>query len=330
MWIDEPSFKDFVTNSWPKSCDTLQNKLHQFSLLTKNWIFNNIGDLFKKKRKILARLAGTQKALEEDPQNPFLFYLEVSLQTDLDSFLDQEEKFWHVRSRENWITKGDRNTRFFHLTATINKGINRINSLNNDVGESFSSQEDIHNLVVNYFSDLYTSSLTSSQWNRTQSSSFECDSIPTASEIKDALFAIGAQKAPGKDGYHALFLQQFWEILSSDCISMVQSVFSNKSVDPALNETILTLIPKINNPEKVNNFRPIGLANTSYKLIAKILVNKIRPLIMDLISPNQNSFIPKRGTDVNYIIASEILHSLNKMKGKKMLLCSKNRFRKGL
>lgn len=82
--------------------------------------------------------------------------------------------------------------------------------------------------------------------------------------------------------------------------------------------TLIAFIPKFSNPLKVSNFRPISLVNnTPFKNFLKILVRRIRPWIKDLISPNQNSFIPGRGSDVNYIIASEIIHSMEKKKGKK-------------
>lgn len=84
-----------------------------------------------------------------------------------------------------------------------------------------------------------------------------------------------------------------------------------------LNSTLVVLIPKIANPLRLNNFRPISLVNTAYKIVTKILVQRIRPQLNEIISPNQNSFILGRGPEENFVIAFEILHSMNKKKGKK-------------
>lgn len=86
-----------------------------------------------------------------------------------------------------------------------------------------------------------------------------------------------------------------------------------------MNKTIIVLIPKSDNPLRVKNFRPINLVNTSYKVVTKILVNRIRPHLHDIIFSNQSSFISGRGTNVNYIITTESLNSMRKKKGKKGL-----------
>lgn len=142
-------------------------------------------------------------------------------------------------------------------------------------------------------------------------------------ELKEAVFDINGSKAPGDDGYHAFFYHHFWESIKSDCFNLVKDVFKSLNVPRNLNSTLITLIPKIENPLRIKNFRPISLVNINYKMITKILVQRIRPHLEDLISPNQNSFIPNRGSDVNFIVASEILHSMNKKKGKSGLFAMK-------
>ena len=84
-----------------------------------------------------------------------------------------------------------------------------------------------------------------------------------------------------------------------------------------LNKTFISLIPKCIGPETLSQFRPISLCNTVYKVVTKIIVNRIRPLLSNLVSPFQAAFIPgRRGVD-NVIIAQELIHSLHKKKGRK-------------
>ena len=81
-------------------------------------------------------------------------------------------------------------------------------------------------------------------------------------------------------------------------------------------QAVICLIPKQNPPDTVKHLRPISLCNTLYKLATKVIVNRLKPLIPYWISPNQNSFIKGRGPDVNIVVATEILHSMKKKKGK--------------
>lgn len=96
----------------------------------------------------------------------------------------------------------------------------------------------------------------------------------------------------------------------------VRQIFASKKMPEYLNKTHLVLIPKIQGPETLGNYRPISLCNTTYKLVSKIIVNRIRPVLGDLISPVQTAFIPgRRGTD-NAIIVQELIHLISKVKGK--------------
>ena len=69
-------------------------------------------------------------------------------------------------------------------------------------------------------------------------------------------------------------------------------------------------------PETVKHLRPISLCNTLYKVLAKVLVNRLKPFMPKLISQNQNSFSKERGPNINLVVASEVLHSMSKKKGK--------------
>ena len=90
-----------------------------------------------------------------------------------------------------------------------------------------------------------------------------------------------------------------------------------------LNTTLITLIPKCNNPKSLANYRPISLCNLVDKVISKVLVARIRPLLNNLISPFQTAFIPgRRGVD-NVLIAQELIYTMDKMKGREVYMAVK-------
>ena len=84
-----------------------------------------------------------------------------------------------------------------------------------------------------------------------------------------------------------------------------------------MNHTLIALIPKIPNPETTAHYRPISLCNTVYKILAKILVNRMRPILQRIIHPTQSAFIPHRTIHDNILIAHEIVNKFKHMKGKK-------------
>ncbi|CAJ2645224.1 unnamed protein product [Trifolium pratense] len=142
-------------------------------------------------------------------------------------------------------------------------------------------------------------------------------------DCKKALFDMGPHKAPGEDGYPAIFFQYCWDIVGESLYKYVNQVWSNPSLISYINNTMLVLIPKVDRPEFVSQFRPIALCNVTYKIITKVIVNRIKPLLDGIISPYQSSFIPGRTIHHNIIVAQEMVHSMAKMKGKKMFMSIK-------
>ena len=96
----------------------------------------------------------------------------------------------------------------------------------------------------------------------------------------------------------------------------VKRVFSSRVIPNYMNQTLITLIPKCKSPESLSNYQPISLCNTIYKIVTKIIVNRIHPFLFGLISPLQAAFVPGRKGLDNAIIVQELIHTMSKKKGK--------------
>lgn len=134
---------------------------------------------------------------------------------------------------------------------------------------------------------------------------------------------MGNYKALGPDGLHPLFSKAKWEVVGAFMFQFVQQVFEHPSKLGDINQTLLTLIPKVPEPTRLSDFCPIALCNVVYKVITKVIANRIKRFIPYIISQNQASFIVGQNTTDNTIILQEVVHSMNLMAGKKRYMVVK-------
>ena len=98
---------------------------------------------------------------------------------------------------------------------------------------------------------------------------------------------MGPLKAPRPDGFPARFYQRHWEVLRDDVVAAVQNFFEDGILPTGINDIAIVLIPKGPSPEELKDFHPIILCNVIYKIISKCLVNRLRPLLDQIISQKQ-------------------------------------------
>ena len=242
---------------------------------------------------------------------------------ELDTILSQDEELWALKSRVNWMIQGDWNTAFYHVSTLVRRKRNQILAIKNAVGEWIYEDNGVKEHIRVGFKGIFTSSFlsaprvapASSQWQvkLMDDEKSSISGVATEDEIKAALWSLKAFKAPSPDGLHAI--HRFWLTVGRSVIDEVKKVFVDRRVPDYLNRTHIALIPKIQGPETLGNYRPISLCNTVYKIITKIIMARLRPFLDKLISPLQTAFVPgRRGID-NAIIAQEVIHSISKKRG---------------
>lgn len=92
----------------------------------------------------------------------------------------------------------------------------------------------------------------------------------------------------------------------------VQEIFLSRSIPLSWGKTLLCLIPKINNAHMPSHFKPLGLCNTYYKILANLIFNRLKPHLHSLISPFQGAFTPVRHSSYLFLVAQETMHSMYK------------------
>lgn len=110
-------------------------------------------------------------------------------------------------------------------------------------------------------------------------------------------------KSPGSDGMSPGFYQKHWQILGDDITKVVQHFFDTGTFEDNLTDTNIVLVPKKSNPLTMKDLRPISLCNIIYKVISKVISNRLKEVIGLIISDKQSAFIPGRLFTDNVIIA---------------------------
>ncbi|KAG7599472.1 Reverse transcriptase domain [Arabidopsis suecica] len=241
-----------------------------------------------------------------------------SLKKDLLQAYREEETYWKLKSRNQWLNEGDGNTRFFHATTKNRIARNRLTSIIDGHGSVIYGNKEISGEAIRYFSDLFSSNMPSQTSTAlrnikpmvTEEMNRELTRDITVEEVRSAVFSIGATQAPGPDGFNAAFYQHYLETVGPAIIGEVREFFDKGMMNRDWNHTNLCLIPKNEQPSTMKDFRPISLCNVTYKIVSKILVKRLKGILSMVVSDNQAAFIPGCFITDNVLIAHEILHSL--------------------
>ncbi|WOL11109.1 hypothetical protein Cni_G19870 [Canna indica] len=132
----------------------------------------------------------------------------------------------------------------------------------------------------------------------------------TSEEVRQAVFSINPESAPGLDGFTGAFFRHHWSLLSDELMTAVASFFRSKKLLHSFNDTIIALIPKRKIVSDMLHPRPINLCNVVYKICSKIIVHRLQPLMDKLISLNQSAFVQGRLILENILLAHEMVHHL--------------------
>ncbi|KAL9679720.1 hypothetical protein QQ045_017586 [Rhodiola kirilowii] len=250
----------------------------------------------------------------------------VALQKMIWQLEIQEERIWRQKSRIGWLRSGDQNTKYFHRYATWRTNRNAISSLM--VGDRQIMEPGmIKEAACQHFSDIFKRNGVC-QWslnelnfgavNITQKVLLEREFLEE--EVLAAIKDCDGNKAPGPDGFNVNFYKKFWLIVGEEVLGFIREFWKNGRRSRGVNKTFIALIPKSGSPQNLDDYRPISLVNSSYKILAKCLANRLKVVLPQLISPNQSAFLSERNILDGIMIINEIIHSVRKEKKRVLII----------
>eukprot|EP00253_Pinus_taeda_P001568 PITA_01568 len=251
----------------------------------------------------------------------------VDLEKHKNQILLAKEEEWRLKSRAIWLKAGEENTSFFHNYAKGRKSANTIWQLLTEEGREAKTFEALSSLGVNHFKSLFKDNgeITIAEVIQTAQSFHryveeeEADSLMepvSKEEVEGVIKSMAKEKSPGPDGWSVELFLHFFEHIGEEITEVVEESRLKGEIYSPFNATFIALIPKKEAPETFEDFRPISLCNSIYKVIAKVIALRIKPILSRHISPEQFGFLNGRQIHEAIGVAQEVLHSV-KMKNKK-------------
>lgn len=318
-WADDPECGTIIQRGW--NCDqngdslsVLSAKLGACRYELQNWSRRKFPNNLSRINYLTKELEVLQLGVHGDSFR----HQEAAIWDELSCLWSREEIYWKQRSRLNWLQAGDANTKFFHLSTLHRRQRNRIESLLNSEGACIIGDQAVGDEFCHFFEDLFKSRgprnwggiLHCVQGKVSDANNTRLTAPYSVDEVRTAVKQLGSLKAPGPDGFPGLFYDHFWDIVQRSINDLVSEFFSGNCRLDLLNHTHIVLIPKVPKPTSVNHFRPISLCNNSYKILSKLMANRLKPLLPNLISMHQNAFVPGRQIQDNILLAHEAFHYL--------------------
>jgi hypothetical protein len=121
-------------------------------------------------------------------------------------------------------------------------------------------------------------------------------------------------KAPGPYGFPAKFYQVFWDIIKKDLLDLFTGFFEGRLPLYSLNFGVITLLPKIKEATKIQQYRPVCLLNLSFKTFTKVAINRLMRVANKVVQPSQTASMPARNIMEGVLISHETRHELHTKK----------------
>ena len=259
----------------------------------------------KEQEQYLSRQLNFLEELMDRGENVTEEYEEVK--HEIESINEQKVKGHLIRSKAKWIEDGEKCTKYFLQLESRNFKTKYIKTLK-DENKTISDHKKILEAQEKFYGELYTAPNDSNEeyndvnclFNEksdclSESDKQSCDIDISVEECGKSLLALSNNKSPGSDGFTTEFYKFFWPDIRSLVFNAFNFSFESGILSNNQREAVLTLLPKPNKDLRLlKNWRPISLLNTDYKILTKLLANRLQKVINNVVSEDQSGYIKGR------------------------------------
>ncbi|XP_071719143.1 uncharacterized protein [Rutidosis leptorrhynchoides] len=304
-WVFMGDFNVTIgVNEHSSGCSTISGEMIEF-----NSCINDIENVVELKEK----LQKCQSDVENNPHDHSARVVASNTFLEYEREKQDELTLLRQKAKVKWLAEGDRNSKLFHSIVKCRKQKHKFESICDDQGTRFYGDEVGEQFVKHFknflgvsnncrpieeFGDIFNVKLFDQE-------AMDMVGPITNEEIKIAMFDIDGNKSAGPDRYSAQFFKKAWSIIGHDVCLAIKEFFDTGKLLRQVNTTLIALIPKIDTPNKVSEYRPIACCNVLYKCISKILTNRLKSGLDKLVSCNQSAFLPERSIHDNILVAQE-------------------------
>jgi hypothetical protein len=317
-WLEHPDFFSFVQTTWEslvihgKKAFIIKEKLKRLKEALKLWNQEVFGIVDINLDKTVKEL----NDLEEQMANGDNDAAFINSKEKIKQFWEQlhsKESLLQQKSRTKWIQEGDSNTRYFHASIKGRRRRNQIAMLKKG-GEWIEGVNEIKETVKDHFSNHFKVDYINRPFLQGidfNSLSAEDNDLLLApfleEEVKDTIWSCDGNKSPGPDGFNLNFFKACWLIVKHDVLAFFSEFHENAFLPKALTASFLTLVPKKDHPQELFDYRPICLIGSLYKVLSKLLANRLKLVLGKLISKCQSAFLPNRQILDGVMVLNELI-----------------------
>ena len=306
VWRENRKKYANVNQWWDLGKKKIKDIAIRTSQILRNEQSGKIEVLEKKLQNLANRVDDAQKMVETE-----------EVKKELARMYEQKAEGAKIRARVSWFEEGERSTHYFH-NLEVRRGKEKAwSKIMDDQQNLVTGTSNIMKEQVKFYKELYKAEPTDPDIARMFLESVDVkisdghncmlEQRLTLEELTATVKQMKNNKSPGSDGIISEFYKLYWDDLKSDLLDVFQYSYENECLPHTQNIAVIRLLFKKGIREDIRNWRPISLLNTDVKILSKLLANRLKKVLPEIIHTDQTGCIEGRFIGQNIRLMQDII-----------------------